>query len=180
MSNDSSRPPLDAVLQSFALLLLRVGVGGLMMYSRGLVKMSHFAELFDRFQDPLGLGSEVSLVLVILVEVVCALLVVLGLFTRLAAIPIVTTIILALMLVHPGDPWSKIEVAFLYLIPFAAIIVSGPGWYSLDHLWRRRRRRKRKQDRAKASIDAASELAMPYAPGSPDATALTGDHRNDP
>jgi putative oxidoreductase len=152
-------------MQSLALLLLRVGVGGLMLYSRGFVKIANFSELFDRFQDPLGLGSEVSLTLVIIVEVACSILIIVGLFTRLAAIPLVATIILALLFVHPGDPWPKIEVALLYLIPFATIFVSGPGWYSMDNVIRRKRKRK-KATVTTASIPGPAELMPPTVPGS--------------
>ena len=171
-------------MQSFALLFLRVGVGGLLLYGRGFVKVTHFAELFDRFQDPLGLGSEVSLVLVILVEVVCALLVVLGLFTRLAAVPIVATIVLALLFVHGGDPWARIEVALLYLIPFASIIIAGPGWYSLDHARKRRRKKRRAGDPASYHPPAVQPAPYQPAPVSPSAdasaaTRVSGDQSDD-
>ncbi len=141
MSSNPSRPPLNAFMQSFALLVLRIGIGGLMLYGHGLVKLGNFAELVDRFADPIGLGSGTSLVLVILAEVVCAILVILGLYTRLAVVPLVIMLMVALVFVHPGDPWAKIELALLYLVPFSALFISGGGWYSLDNVLRRRKRR---------------------------------------
>ncbi|MBK9471474.1 MAG: DoxX family protein [bacterium] len=81
-----------------------------------------------------------SLVLAILAELVCALLVVLGLFTRLATIGPLFVMATAFLVIHAADPLARRELALIYFIGFLAILLLGPGRYSLDELRSRRRR----------------------------------------
>jgi putative oxidoreductase len=116
-----------------ALLLLRLTFGGLMILNHGWRKlMKFFAEGPLEFGDPIGLGAPVSLVLVTFAEVGCALLIMIGLFTRLATIPLIVTMVVAGFVVHLGDGLKEMEMALLYLIAFTALGLTGPGWYSLD------------------------------------------------
>jgi putative oxidoreductase len=135
---------------SFGLLILRLGVGGYMM-SHGWGKLQMLlAGDFDKFGDPIGLGAGVSLVLVVMAELFGALFVVLGLATRLAAVPVVFAMAVAAFVAHGGDPWSmetaaqrffaneskswsSKEPALLFLIPFLALVCTGAGRFSLDH-----------------------------------------------
>ena len=50
-------------------LVLRLALGLGMFFGHGLGKLTGFAERSGRFPDPLGLGSEASLVLMIIAEV---------------------------------------------------------------------------------------------------------------
>jgi putative oxidoreductase len=95
-------------------------------------------------------------VLVVLAEFFCALLVMLGCATRLAAVPVVASMAVAAFVAHAGDPWSSEtavkaffagesktwsskEPALLFLIPFLALVFTGAGRFSIDALiWRRR------------------------------------------
>ena len=98
-----------------ALLVLRVAFGAMMLLGHGLSKLLGFGRMADSFPDPIGLGSQVSLVLAIGAEVGCALLVMLGFATRIATIPLIITMLVAMFLVHGGDPWAKRELAAVYL-----------------------------------------------------------------
>ena len=87
----------------------------------------------------MGLGEETSLMLVVFAEFLCALLLVVGLFTRLATIPLIFTMCVALFVVHIADPFSDKEASILYLVPYLVIFLLGPGKFSLDFLiWNRR------------------------------------------
>ncbi|MGD8439942.1 MAG: DoxX family protein [Holophagae bacterium] len=119
------------------LLVLRVGVGAFMLVAHGWGKLVGFGDLAGQFPDPIGLGSTVSLVLAIFAEVLCALLVVLGLGTRFAAVPLLVTMLVAAFVVHADDPWGKKEFALLYAIPFVTLIFTGGGRYALDAVIRR-------------------------------------------
>ncbi len=65
-----------------ALFVLRVWFGLLLFVKHGLDKAMNFNHMSAHFADPFHIGPTASLLLVLLAEVVCALLVVLGLWTR--------------------------------------------------------------------------------------------------
>jgi putative oxidoreductase len=65
-------------------------------------------------------------------EVVCAFFITIGLFSRAAAIPLIFTMAVAAFLVHGSDPFSGKELALSYLAAYAAILVAGPGKFSID------------------------------------------------
>ncbi|HRW76244.1 MAG: DoxX family protein [Lewinellaceae bacterium] len=90
------------------------------------------------FADPFGWGPVPSLVLTVFAEGLCALLLILGLFTRWAAVPLIITMLVAVFIIHQGDPWGDRELGLLYLAGYLAIAVFGPGRYSLDEQWRGR------------------------------------------
>lgn len=130
------------MVPSIGLFLLRVSISGMLIVWHGWPKIESFADRLDSFPDPLGVGTPLSLSLAIFAEVLCALLVMLGLATRLAAIPVVVNMSVAAFMVHMHDPWSKKEFALLYALPFLALVFTGAGRLSLDHVWLRSRRRR--------------------------------------
>lgn len=117
--------------KDLGLLVLRLASGG-MMLTHGWPKLANFAERVENFRDPIGLGSELSLVLAIFAEVVCSLLLMAGLATRWALIPLLFTMFVAVFIVHAEDPWSKQELGLFYFSVFAVLMLTGPGKYSLD------------------------------------------------
>lgn len=132
---DSTRDPWS----SLGLLTLRVGVGAMMLFGHGWGKLMNFGALSENFPDPLGVGSTASLAMAVFGEVVCAGLLVLGLFTRLAAVPFLVTMLVAAFVVHADDPWAKKEMAMLFAVPAVTLIFTGGGAFSIDG-WLKRRR----------------------------------------
>jgi len=121
---------------SLGLLILRIGLAGTMAVRHGLPKLLDFANSMHSFPDPIGLGSEVGLALVVFAEFLCSLLIVVGVFTRFAAIPVVVAMAVAFFVVHGADPFTKKEMAFIYLTGFACILATGAGKFSADALFR--------------------------------------------
>ena len=117
---------------SFALLILRLGAGGLLFLGHGWAKLVHYREWAASFPDPLSVGSPVSFALVVFAEVVCAPVVMLGLLTRLATIPILIFLGVAGFIQLAHDPWTKRELAFIYAVPFLTLLLAGGGRFSLD------------------------------------------------
>ncbi|MEM1327088.1 MAG: DoxX family protein [Bacteroidota bacterium] len=116
-----------------SLLLLRITFGGLMLVNHGWGKMLKlFGDETIQFPDPIGVGEVPSLALAVFSEVLCAGLIVLGLLTRLATIPLIITMVIAAFVVHIGDPFPKMEGALTYLIPYIVLLLMGAGRYSLD------------------------------------------------
>ncbi len=119
-----------------ASLLLRLSFGGFMLYAHGWPKLAKFSELSAKFPDPIGLGSSVSLSLAIGAEVGAAIFLMAGLFTRLATIPLMFTMMVAAFIVKSGEPFAKKEMALLYLFGYIAILCLGSGRYSLQNMFK--------------------------------------------
>ena len=117
---------------SLGLLLLRLGTAGLLFFGHGWDKIMRFGDLAPRFADPIGLGPELSLALVVFAEVFCTTAIAIGLWTRVASIPIIIFALIAAFIHHIDDPWGKKELALLYLVPAVTLAVTGGGLFSLD------------------------------------------------
>lgn len=116
-----------------AMLFLRLAFGILMM-NHGYQKLLHFADKQHSFMNFLGMGSTLSLLLVIFAEFFCALFIILGLFTRLAAIPLIIATCVMVFKVHNGDVFGDGETAALYLTGFLVLLLVGPGRVSVDNM----------------------------------------------
>lgn len=116
---------------AFGALLLRLA-GGILMIHHGFDKLTHFSEKAKGFMDPMHVGSTTSLALVVFAEFFCAAFLILGLFTRLATIPLIITMCVALFMAHSGDFAGQGEMAALYLGVYLTILFIGPGKVSLD------------------------------------------------
>jgi len=124
-----------------SLLLFRLYVGFAMFYGHGLRKFNKLIGDEDiTFADPFGIGPAPSLALAVFAEVFCSFLIVLGLFTRLATIPLIITMLVAWLMVHSGDPFGDQELPVFYLISYIVIFLQGSGWYSLDALMNRKQK----------------------------------------
>lgn len=130
--------PSPNQLTSMGLLVLRISAGSLMLV-HGLQKLMNYSELSGQFPDPIGMGSQLSLIAAIGAEVGCSLLVMLGLGTRLALLPLSFTMFVALFFVHASDPWKVKELAAVYLCVYLSLLLSGPGEFSIDHLIAKRK-----------------------------------------
>ncbi len=113
------------------LLILRVSIGA-MMLTHGYPKFQKLISGDMGFGDPIGLGPEISLVLTVAAEFACSILLILGLTTRYATIPLIITMVVALAVIHVNDPFGVQEKAFFYLVSYLVLLLTGPGKYSLD------------------------------------------------
>lgn len=104
----------------------------MMMMNHGFDKLAHYSEKAQKFADPFGIGAPTSLALTVFAEFFCAAFLVLGLFTRLASIPLVIAMSVALVYAHKGRMFGDGESAALFLVCFIAILLMGPGKASLD------------------------------------------------
>ena len=120
-------------MKNVALLLLRVLAASFLL-GHGLTKITNSETLSTVFMDPLGIGSRLSLSLVIFAEVFCSILVIVGFFSRLACLPIIFTMGVAVFVAHAGDPFATKELACVYLIIFIVIFFTGPGKYAVDSM----------------------------------------------
>lgn len=118
---------------TFSLFLLRLAVGGLMV-PHGFKKLMNFGAKSSSFTDPFHIGSPLSMSLVIFAEFFCAGLIVMGLLTRLATIPLIIAMSVALFIAHKGQIFGDGEKAALFLAGYLIILFAGPGKISMDRL----------------------------------------------
>lgn len=115
----------------FALLLLRV-VWGFTMIPHGWAKLANFDAKKESFLDFMGLGSTTSLALAVFAEFFCSILLVAGLFTRLATIPLIVT----MLVIMNKNEWAflgKTENVTLFFFGYILILLLGPGRHSMDN-----------------------------------------------
>lgn len=124
----------EEVSVDFGALILRLTAGGTLFWHHGLVKLMKFGDLSGSFFDPIGLGSGLSLALILFAEVFCALCVVLGLWTRLTTIPPIIGMAVAAFMANGDGPFAKQELSILYMMMFIIIFFTGSGRYSLNRL----------------------------------------------
>lgn len=122
---------------SLSLLVLRVGTGSFML-THGYPKLLKLLAGNFQFADPFGLGPGISLGMAAFAEFFCSILLILGLGTRLATIPLIVTMSVAAFVAHGADPFARKEMALLYLVSFIVLLFSGAGKFSVDRLIGRR------------------------------------------
>lgn len=116
-----------------ALLLIRIIAGGFML-THGYPKMVKLLDGNFQFTDPLGIGVELSLILAVFAEIICALFILLGILPRLASIPLIVTMLVAAFIAHAGDPFKSKEASLMYLLLYVIVLILGAGKYSIQGL----------------------------------------------
>jgi putative oxidoreductase len=116
------------------LLILRVALA-LLMLSHGIDKLNTLlAGGTIQFPDPLGVGATASLALAVFAEVFCSVLVLFGLAIRLAVIPLIITMLVAILVIHGADGLKEKEMAIHYLLGYLVLLFAGAGALSLDKI----------------------------------------------
>lgn len=118
----------------FMLLILRIGIASFMIV-HGYQKFGMLTAGGEiQFGDPIGVGDAASLYLAVFAEFFCSIFLLLGFATRLATIPLIITMVVAVFIVHAPDGFDKKELGLHYLLGYVFLLVSGAGKYSVDHL----------------------------------------------
>ena len=126
--------PFLSRLGDLAPVLLRLGVGFVFVHY-GYTKLSSGPENFTGMWSGLGVaGPTLFAWRVMIAELVGGALLIVGLLTRLVTLPLIATMVGAIILVKAdlGMPAAGIEIALL--AGLAALLLIGPGRLSLDRL----------------------------------------------
>ncbi|MEO1370655.1 MAG: DoxX family protein, partial [Acidobacteriota bacterium] len=130
-----SAPELDAFWAP-ALLLLRVYFGTVILFVHGLPKLKevvagqgHFLELVRGlgFPRPALFAGFAAVA-----QVGGGVLIIVGLWTRPAALIVASTIAFGVLAVHWRDGFKVMETGLAYSMVLIAIATAGPGWISWD------------------------------------------------
>jgi putative oxidoreductase len=117
---------------NLALFLLRVSFAVQICLNHGIPKLANYGVWKTQFYNLLHIGSSFTLMLSIFAEVFAAMLLVLGLFSRLAALILVIDTFFASFIYHQGHPIKTYEDAIMYFFAFLCILLVGPGKISVD------------------------------------------------
>lgn len=117
---------------NIALLIARIAIGGLMLIHGWPKLESLLSEEPIQFVSIFGMGETLSLTMAVFAEVFCSLLILIGLGTRLAVLPLIFTMLTAVLVIHADDPFSKQEMGLHYLLMYVVLLILGSGKYSLD------------------------------------------------
>src|SRR5690606_13041650 len=123
----------SAASVDLALLIARVGIGVLMLV-HGISKIPMLSQSPIQFYDFMGLGDQVSLWLALFAEIGCSILIIFGFATRLAVIPLIITMFVAVFIIHAEDPFVKQEMGLHYILIYVMLLLTGAGKYSIDYL----------------------------------------------
>lgn len=120
-------------LTDTALLIARVVISA-MMLSHGLPKVTMLLNGPVTFFSVMGISPTISLALTLFAQVICSMFVVVGALTRLALIPLIVTMLVAVVVIHNGEPFLNKEPALHFLLVYVVLILTGPGKYAIERL----------------------------------------------
>ncbi len=118
--------------QDLGLLTLRI-LSGSVLLTHGYPKLQKILQGNLQFGDPIGIGQVPSLYLATFAEFFCAILIIIGLYTRLSLIPLMINMATAFFIVHSADDFGIKELSLLFLGMFAVLFLTGPGRFSVDN-----------------------------------------------
>ncbi|WP_441242032.1 DoxX family protein [Tardiphaga sp. 768_D3_N2_1] len=130
---------IDTRTAPYAALLLRLGLGALFLAHAGLKFFVFTPAGTAKFFGSLGLPPELAY-LTIAVETVGAIALILGLWTRVAAVVLIPILLGAIVTVHgPAgffftNPKGGWEYLALWIVALGAQALIGAGAYALDNL----------------------------------------------
>ena len=115
------------------LLVLRVGAGASVFIKHGLEKLTGYSRMVQHFPDPIHIGAHASLAYALFTDGICSILVALGILTRPASALIVINLLTAFVFVHHASflKDGHAELVVVYIIVFAALLLTGPGRWSI-------------------------------------------------
>ena len=114
-----------------ATLLLRIIFGGMFIF-HGYPKLTGYNQMVEMFGDPIGIGTELSVILVIFAEFFCGIFILVGFLTRYAVIPVFITMLVAYFVAHGKDEFMIKMLPFVYLFLCVVLFILGSGKYSVD------------------------------------------------
>jgi putative oxidoreductase len=101
------------------------------MMKHGMEKLSEYNAKHTTFNYLFGAPTDY--ILTIFAELFCSIFLVLGLFTRVALVPLIITMGVAFFKYHHNSIDDG-ETSLLYLIAYIVLLLTGPGKLSIDKM----------------------------------------------
>ncbi len=121
--------------RAYGITVLRVAIGlGLIYHGAPTLFNGDAMQGFAGYVGKLGFPAPTFFAYcAILSQFLGGVALVLGAFTRVAAVFVLITMFVAIFIAHAGDPFPKKEKALLYFFCVLLFLLTGPGPLSLDH-----------------------------------------------
>lgn len=128
LSSDLKHP-----LYNFAILFFRVAVATELIVVHGLKKIGVGGAAAEVIPNPLGFPEALNNFIAIAANVYLPVFIILGLFTRLTALPALAVTATGYFIMHGHDSAAVRDIPFMYCISLLMIVFLGAGRYSLDN-----------------------------------------------
>jgi putative oxidoreductase len=117
-----------------SMLLFRIAVSIELIAAHGLKKIGIGVGVAEQVPNPLHLSEFINQSFAIASNLFFPVFVILGLFTRLAILPILSVTLTGYFVLHLHDPLLVKDVPYIYSVVYLLILAFGPGKYSFDYL----------------------------------------------
>lgn len=121
-----------------SMLVFRIAVSVELMVAHGLKKIGVGVAEAEQVPNPLALPDALNQSVAVAANLFFPWLIIVGLFTRLAALPILGVTLTGYFVVHWNDSLLEKDMPFMYSIAYLLLLVIGPGKYSADYLIHRK------------------------------------------
>jgi len=130
--------PAGESTRGVGLLVLRLATSAAVFGAHALPKLGEMASGQGHFPELVAeMGFPAPMLfawMATLAQAGGAILIALGLLTRLGALAVLSTLLVGVIGVHWGDPFPVIEAGVAYIAALTAISLLGAGRLSLDHV----------------------------------------------
>ena len=117
---------------NIALLLFRSIISLELIIVHGLKKLGIGVAVPEVVPNPFGMPETLNFIFAASANILFPFFIILGIFTRLSALPVLAVTLTGYFIVHGGDPLPERDIPFMYSLCFLLILFLGPGKYSLD------------------------------------------------
>lgn len=124
---------LGSVLSNWAMFAFRILLAIELFRVHGMKKFRGNDGKPEVVPNPLGLPQFINNMVATLSDTVVPVLVILGVFTRLAVLPTIGITAVGYFVVHKNDSLEVRDVPFMYTICFLLLLATGPGSISIDN-----------------------------------------------
>jgi putative oxidoreductase len=123
---------LGTPLSNWAMLAFRILLAIELFRVHGMKKFRGNDGKPEVVPNPLGLPQPLNNLIATISDTVVPVLVMLGVFTRVAVLPTIGITSVGYFVVHKNDPLEVRDVPYVYTICFLLLLATGPGSISFD------------------------------------------------
>ena len=116
-----------------SLFVFRILVSAELMMAHGLKKIGIGVVQAEQIPNPLCFPETLNRLFAVSANLFFPVMVIVGLFTRIAVLPILAVTLIGYFVVHWNDSLLEKDMPFMYSAVYLLLFVIGPGKYSADH-----------------------------------------------